>query len=232
MTGQDNVDVARRVFLENGDSYADIANYCTIGLDKYWKRRIMAALPPAPRSLIDQACGTGILTLEIAQKFPDCRVVGVDLVADYLDIAKARAAALGLTNVEFLHGPAEDVVVDGGFDCITSSYLAKYCQLDRLIENAAAMLTPGGKLVMHDFALPRHPIYRGLWELHMKYLKVFGPISYPQWKTAFEEVPVVIRGSNWVDRLCGALAANGFVDVETRWLAFEGAALVTGRKGA
>lgn len=232
MTAQDNVDIARRVFLENGDSYADIANYCTLGLDKFWKRRIMAALPPAPRRLIDQACGTGILTLQIARDYPDCEVVGVDLVREYLDIAQARAAAAGLTNVEFRHGPAEEVVLGGGFDCITSSYLAKYCDLDKLIENAATMLVPGGKLIMHDFALPVSPLYRGLWELHMKYLRLFGPIRYSQWKTAFEEVPEVIRGSDWVDRLPRALAANGFGEIETRWLAFEGAALITAVKSA
>lgn len=230
MTGQDHVDVARRVFLENGDSYPDIANYCTLGLDKFWKRRIMAALPPSPRRLIDQACGTGIVTLQIARKYPDCHVVGVDLVAEYLDIARARAAAEGLTNVEFHHGPAEDVQLDGGFDCITSSYLAKYCDLDKLIQNAATMLVPGGKLVMHDFSLPVSPFYRLLWELHMKYLKLVGPIPYPQWKTAFEEVPEVIRGSDWVQRLPRLLAANGFGEIETRWLAFQGAALVTAVK--
>src|SRR6266581_4195810 len=54
--------------------------------------------------------------------------------------SQEKAKDLQLTNIEFISGRAEDVILDGAFDCITSSYLAKYADLDRLIENARAML--------------------------------------------------------------------------------------------
>ena len=64
----------------------------------------------------------GILTLRIARQFPHCRVVGVDLLDEYLTLAKEVWEVGKLENVEFVLGRAEEVSLDEGFDCITSSY--------------------------------------------------------------------------------------------------------------
>ena len=46
--------------------------------------------------ILDQACGTGILTLKIARRFPQARIIGVDLTDEYLRVARRKAEALGL----------------------------------------------------------------------------------------------------------------------------------------
>ena len=142
-------DLAERFFSSNGTTYDQIANLSTLGLDIWWKKLILNKVPKGSRQILDQACGTGILTFKIARKFPHCRVIGVDLQDEYISIARKKAKDLQLTNIEFISGRAEDVILDGGFDCITSSYLAKYADLDRLIENARGMLREG-VLIIHE----------------------------------------------------------------------------------
>lgn len=82
--------LAERFFSGNGATYEHIANLSTLGLDLWWKRKILNKIPQNPTQIVDQACGTGLLTFKIAQRFPLCRIVGVDLQDEYLGIAKKR----------------------------------------------------------------------------------------------------------------------------------------------
>ena len=72
-------ELAQRFFTGNSTSYDVIARFCTLGLDRLWKRQILQRIPEGSRRIIDQGCGTGILTLQIAERFPHCRVIGVEL---------------------------------------------------------------------------------------------------------------------------------------------------------
>ena len=227
MTG---TDLAERFFSSNGTTYDQIANLSTLGLDIWWKKRILNKVPKDSRQILDQACGTGILTFKIARKFPHCRVIGVDLQDEYIGIAKKKAKDLQLTNIEFISGRAEDVILDGGFDCITSSYLAKYAYLDRLIENARAMLRVGGVLIMHELTCPANPVLASLWELNFKFLQTYGAWKYPEWETAFRELPDVLKETNWVNELTEILRANEFSNISAESLAFEASAIVTASK--
>ncbi len=223
-------DLAQRFFSSNGTTYDQIANLSTLGLDIWWKKLILDKLPKGSTQILHQACGTGILTFKIARKFPNCRVIGVDLQDEYISIARKKAKDLQLTNIEFISGRAEDVILDGGFDCITSSYLAKYADLDRLIENAREMLRGGGVLIMHELTCPASPVLASLWKLNFKFLQTYGAWKYPEWETAFRELPTVLKETNWVNELTEILKANEFSNINVESLAFEASAIVTARK--
>jgi SAM-dependent methyltransferase len=50
---------------------------------------------PAEANILDAGCGTGEISLRLAQMFPHCRMLGVDVIDDHLALARARCAALG-----------------------------------------------------------------------------------------------------------------------------------------
>jgi len=85
MTG---TDLAERFFSSNGTTYDQIANLSTLGLDIWWKKQILNKVPKDSRQILDQACGTGILTFKIVRKFPHSRVIGQ---AGVLDSARFEA---------------------------------------------------------------------------------------------------------------------------------------------
>jgi len=173
-------DRVRRFFSGTGTTYDRIVNLCTLGFDRLWKQQILRTIPKGSSRILDQACGTGILTLKIARRFPQARIVGVDLTAEYLRVAQKKAAALGLNRLEFITGRAEEVRPDLIFDCITSSYLAKYADLERLVDNIKHLLRDGGILIMHDFTYPVSPVFARIWEFYFKLLQTFGAWKYPQ----------------------------------------------------
>jgi ubiquinone/menaquinone biosynthesis C-methylase UbiE len=142
-------------------------------------------LPKAPDRILEQASGTGILTCEIAQLFPECRVIGVELHDGYLSIARTKVRDLGLTNVEFIHGRAEDVVLEGEFECIVSDYLAKYVDLDLLVTHVRVMLRKDGLFILHELR-PTHPFFLALWNAHFKFLRAYGNWRYPEFRPFLE----------------------------------------------
>ena len=222
--------LAERFFSGNSATYEHIANFSTLGLDHWWKRKILNKIPQHPTQIIDQACGTGLLTFKIAQRFPLCRIVGVDLQDEYLGIAKKKAEALQVTSVEFINGRAEDVVLEGEFDCITSCYLAKYADLRVLAEHAHRMLREGGMFIIHELTYPSGLAYAFFWNIHFKLLQVYGKWKHPEWRIALHELPMCVKETMWMDELMEALKANNFSDINIEYLAFGASAIVSARK--
>jgi len=232
MTASPGEALAHRFFSGTGASYDRIVNLWTIGFDRWWKNRIVAQIAPAPRRILDQASGTGILTLKIARMFPDCRVVGVELREEYAAIARKKSAAQQMDNVAFIIGRAEDVVLKTDLDCITSSYLAKYAEIATLVDNAQKMLRDGGRLIVHDFVYPPGRLFARLWEIYFKLMQTAGSRRYPQWRLVFHELPPLLRRTRWVTELVAALREHAFADIAVKPLTFGSAALVTAEKKA
>ncbi len=223
-------DYVLRFFPGTGSSYDHIVNLCTLGFDRLWKQKIVKKIPEGSSLIMDQACGTGILTSRIARRFPQARIIGVDVTEEYLHIARKKARALGLKNIEFISGRAEEVHPDLGFDCITSSYLAKYAEIEKLVGNIKSMLRPGGVLIMHDFTYPASRAFVRIWEFYFKLLQNVGSWKYPQWKTVFDDLPGLLRQTRWTQELVNSLHGNGFTHVKVESLTFGASAIVTAWK--
>jgi len=225
-------DLAERFFSGTGFSYDRIVTLCTLGLDRAWKRAILAKIPPDSKRVLDQGAGTGILTFAIARRCPRARVVGVELRREYLAFAAAKKQRLGVRNVEFVQGRAEDVVLRGEVDVIASSYLAKYAELGRLVANARQMLRDGGLLIAHDFTYPSPGLPLAVWKAYFRVLQTLGPRLHPEWREAFFGLPALLRSTTWVEQLVESLRSSGFEEPRVRRLAFGAAAWVTARKAA
>lgn len=223
-------ELVERFFAGTGATYDLIACLCTFGMDHYWKRKILDNIPQNSINIVDQACGTGILTIKIAQKLPRCRVVGVELREEYMRIAKKKAVSRQLDKVEFIVGRAENVVLKAGFDCIASSYLAKYAEIETWVENAKQMLAGNGLLIIHDFTYPTGRLFASIWQLYFKILQTLGGRIWPQWRTVFHELPQLLRRARWTVELTACLRKNAFEDIRVESLTLGTAALITARK--
>lgn len=224
-------ELVERFFSGTGASYRRTATLGTLGFDLWWKHRILAAIPAGAARIVDQASGTGILTFGIARRFPQSRVVGVELRREYAALAQREKERLGAGNVDFVQGRAEEVFLRAPVDCIASSYLAKYADLDALVANAAAMLRPGGVLLLHDFTYPRSRLLARVWEGYMGLLRALWGRAHPEWREALDGLPGLLRQTTWVADAVRALERGGFEAVGVRSLTLGAAALISARRG-
>jgi len=187
-------DLVPQFFDKTAQTYDKVVNLATFGKDKYWKKEILKKIPNC-NSILDLACGTGILTFQIAEKFHGSKIVGVDITESYLNVARTKLKPHG--NISFLRQDAEKLNLDSKFDCITSSYIPKYCNPDTLISVCLNHLNTGGKIILHDFIYPKNQTVRGLWNLCFIVLKLIGCLV-PSWKDVFTNLPKLISSTSWL----------------------------------
>ncbi len=112
-----------------------------------WRDLLRAHLPPPPAQVADLGCGTGSLSVLLAEQGYD--VHGVDLAAEMVARARAKAAAAGLAVTFAVGDAAAPDLPEGGFDAVLSRHvlwalpdpaagLAAWCRL----------LAPGGRLLL------------------------------------------------------------------------------------
>ena len=79
MSDRSRTDIIFQVFPPGtGTHYDEIVDVTTAGRDRLWKEELLGLLDQ-PRRVLDLACGTGILTFMLRDRFPDAEVVGVDV---------------------------------------------------------------------------------------------------------------------------------------------------------
>lgn len=214
-----------KFFAKTAKTYDGVVVWATFGKDKVWKKEILKQIPRST-AILDLACGTGILTRKIAERFPAAGVVGVDITQSYLDVAKENSK--GYKNISFILQDAERLDLGMKFDCITSSYIPKYCDPKVLIKVCDKHLKVGGRIILHDFVYPSSTLMIGLWKSYFVLLRIIG-CFIPSWSTTFSDLPKLIRSSSWVDDYARIMRQNGF-DVTIRFLTWSTAAIVVGQK--
>ena len=221
--------LVEELFHGTGTTYDDIAHLATWGRDKKWKEELLSHID-SPKRILDLACGTGILLLEMAKRF-DCHVTGIELRAEYLDLCRVRAGERGLNDTRFIHGNAEEVILDEKFDHITSCYIPKYVDLSIVVPNMVTMLAPGGLFIMQDFAYPKIDWVQVLFDDHFERMRDRCK-DHPDWNEVWELLPGVLKKSTWIEDTESEMKKAGLEGVTVVEQSMRMSALVYGRMPA
>ncbi|MDQ8021866.1 MAG: class I SAM-dependent methyltransferase [Moraxellaceae bacterium] len=117
---------------------------------------ICEVLRPGDR-VLDLACGPATQLAMVARLNPQCQFLGADLSETMLGRARAHVAALGLTNVEFVHTDISklSMIADQSIDAVMSTmalhHLPTLATLEATLSEASRVLKPGGGIYLADF---------------------------------------------------------------------------------
>lgn len=213
-----------KFFTNTSGSYDKVVHWTTFGKDRIWKKEILNKIHG--KTILDLACGTGILTRKIAHRFPYANVIGVDVSTSYLNVARLNSESF--RNILFIHQDAEKLELDQRFDSITSSYIPKYCDAKTLIKKCVDHLNPNGVIILHDFTYPRNIFVRVIWNLYFVLLQLIGCLI-PTWKDVFIGLPKLIRSSTWLKDYISAMKEAG-LDTEFRYFTLNSCAILVGKR--
>jgi demethylmenaquinone methyltransferase/2-methoxy-6-polyprenyl-1,4-benzoquinol methylase len=134
--------------------YDAITRVLSFNRDRVWKERMVEALPPKTAPVcLDLACGTGDITFRLASKYPDGRIIGLDLTEPMLERARARCTA---PHIHFQRGDmGQTGLGSGSVDIVTGGYALRNAgDLREVLAEIYRVLEPGGIGCLLDFSKP------------------------------------------------------------------------------
>ncbi len=156
-------------FNEAARHYDFATKAMSLGRDIGWKRNLVNSLPLIDQPVcIDLACGTGDVTFMVGEKYPQGKVIGIDLTQAMLDLAKQRNS---LEHVSFQQGDMGALdFPDSSADVVTGSYAVRNApDLTQALQEIQRILKPSGTLALLDFSKPKSRWFQALQYRVLKY---------------------------------------------------------------
>ena len=159
-----------REALANGFNRVADAYDLLVALNPGYRRHLALSarrlqLAPDAR-ILDLCCGTGQSTLALRAVYPHATLVGLDVAAEMLQVARTRPELAGVT---FLHGDATDprgAGVDGEFDGILMAYgIRNVPARDTCLAALRELLVPGAPVCFHEYSVAASRWSRLVWRL-------------------------------------------------------------------
>jgi demethylmenaquinone methyltransferase/2-methoxy-6-polyprenyl-1,4-benzoquinol methylase len=174
-TGDEKVAAVDAMFDAIAPGYDVTNRVISLGLDVGWRRRTVLSLGLPPESVVlDLACGTGDLCLELARH--GLLAVGLDRSSGMLQAARMRprsrrpassappgshpdtmVPALPLVRGDGLALPLKAGALDG---IVCGFALRNFAALPPVLAECARVLRPGGRLALLEVDAPSNPVLR------------------------------------------------------------------------
>jgi SAM-dependent methyltransferase len=107
-------------------------------------------------TLLDLGCGAGLDLYLYSQKIGKTgKLFGLDLSEAMLEKARGNLAAVGVSNVEWLHAPADAIPMpDSSVDIVTANGIYNLSpDKDAVMREVARVLKPGGRTIFAEIVL-------------------------------------------------------------------------------
>lgn len=222
--------------------YDSLNHLLSLDLDRHWRKRAIRRLLEGhggeKLTILDLACGTGDLSIALAERLrrQDCRgsrVVGVDLSEGMLAVMREKVRRAGLEAcISLSVGDGEALNFGSGiFDAVTIAFgIRNFEDREGGLKEMRRVLKPGGKLAVLELSLPENRLIRWGCELYFKYFlpAVGGSVSGT--RPAYEYLPASVRAFPGKREFTTLLSRCGFSQVRHEAMTFGLCRLYTGVK--
>ncbi len=222
------------MFNNISGTYDFLNHFLSLGIDIVWRKKaIKELLKDQPQKILDVATGTGDFAFESIKILKPKQVIGVDISAGMLDVARKKINDRNLSEVFSVQlGDSEGLHFDDHtFDAITVAFgVRNYENLEKGLADMLRVLKPGGKVVILEFSKPRVFPIKQLYHFYFKYATPFFGGLFSKDKKAYafleESVQAFPDGNNFT----ALMEKVGYKNTKHRPLTFGISAIYTGIK--
>jgi len=203
----------RSLFDSIAYKYDFLNHTLSFGIDILWRKRLVRLLQQAhPKRILDVGVGTADLAIETAKLNP-VQIIGIDISARMLEIARDKIQRKHLTKVVALEsGEAEHLRFETGtFDVVMTAFgVRNFENLELSLHEFHRVLCSGGTAVILEFSKPHRLPVKQLYQFYSRYFLplVGGLISRN--RSAYEYLPGTIQEFPDGEEFCKILSSAGF----------------------
>ncbi len=168
----------------------------SLGIDHWWRRRLVkAANPKIQQRVLDLCCGTGDVVFSFLKHSSSKHVTGLDISEPMIELARQKQDRL--TKKVWLRNKTIDWLVDDAakipledksVDFVTCAFgIRNVTNRIGMLTEAARLLKPRGRVLVLEFSLPSNVILRSLYRFYLAcimplagrlVLGAAGPLKY------------------------------------------------------
>lgn len=164
-------DQVQSLFNRIAPFYDELNHSLSLGFDHVWKQMAVKwANPQVGQQVLDLCCGSGDLTLLLAQAVGETGITyGVDFSAELLEVARGRSQK----HVAPIHWVQADVLclpfMENQFDAVTLGYgLRNVVDIPRCLREILRVLKPGAIAAILDFNHSLNPLVNGFQSWYLQ----------------------------------------------------------------
>jgi len=221
----------RAMFSAIASRYDLMNHLLSSGIDILWRRRVAREyVTQDQRHILDLACGTGDLALEMRKRaHPDCHIYGADFTGAMLRLAAEKTPASARGSMTWIEGDGLRLPFpDARFDLLTIGFgIRNMASLDTALGEMYRVLRPGGRLVILEFTTPPNPLVRAVYMPYFLHVlpRIAALLSQ---RSAYLYLGKSVMNFPKAQQLGEKMVAQGFKEVTWRFLTFGIAAIHMG----
>ena len=219
-------------FDEIAGRYDLLNRILSLGLDGRWRRRTVEALGlDGGEQILDVATGTADLAIEIANRSPGVRVIGVDPSREMLAVGGRKVADAGLDDrIELERGDGQQLRFDDDrfHGCCIAFGIRNFPNRLQGLREMARVVRPGGTVAVLELSEPRKGVMAAMSRLYVRgVVPRLGALlsGSEQYRYLQESIAAFPPASQFE----AMMAEAGFDDVVTHPLTFGVVNLFVGR---
>ncbi|MFP4655639.1 MAG: class I SAM-dependent methyltransferase [Methanohalobium sp.] len=163
LKSEDNSLYVKGMFAENGSNVYEILPYTSFDSlkatyphpeMKELRMNVLGKILPGidGKSILDIGCGVGSITLDIAQRNPESRVYGIEILDSLINQCKMNAQVQDVPNADFKTGDIYELPFDNeSMDTVTCFFMLHHIDdIPSGLQEIKRVLNKGGNLIAVD----------------------------------------------------------------------------------
>ncbi|NQU68520.1 MAG: bifunctional demethylmenaquinone methyltransferase/2-methoxy-6-polyprenyl-1,4-benzoquinol methylase UbiE [Candidatus Marinimicrobia bacterium] len=221
----------QKMFDDISDRYDFLNHLLSLGIDYYWRHRLVKMLAPKTSEIIlDVATGTGDVGFAILKKC-DVTVIGLDYAYNMTRLAKQKAEKRGIRSFKFVQGDGEQLPFsDNSFDAITIAFgFRNIGHFEIALQEFSRVLKPGGRLVILEFSQPTSVWFSAIFRFYFKHILPKIAALFAR-SDAYRYLPESVEQFPERDVMISMMDQSGFIKTSHTDLTFGVSTLYLGWK--
>jgi demethylmenaquinone methyltransferase/2-methoxy-6-polyprenyl-1,4-benzoquinol methylase len=224
----------REMFSGIASKYDFLNHFLSVNIDKRWRRlvaqNLKEVLEKPNATILDVACGTGDLSLELRKSGP-AKIIGTDFCRPMLAVAKEKNSKNN-SSIPYVEADGMNLsFADDSFDAVTIAFgLRNFSNWQEGLRELHRVLKSEGKLVILEFSTPIIPGFRQAFQFYFSHIlpRIGGAVSGS--RGAYEYLPNSVSKFPDQKNLVKLMSETGFFNVEYKNLTGGIAAIHSGTK--